>query len=110
MKKFIITISLSLSLLASGCVLYAANIITPSYNQESFSNTDDEDQYLGEVNLCNPDGATCYKGYAYKDSDNGRIYVKYPSNSGSPFYAQKSNDSRWDYMIRDGNNWLYFSF
>lgn len=70
-----------------------------------------DDQSLGSVNLCDPNGKTCIVGDAFKDSSNGRVYVVIGSYDGSyRFYAQKSNDSRWEYMILYGGNWLYFSF
>lgn len=83
-----------------------------SYNHSTtdaavtFMSTDD--QYLGKVNLCDPNGKTCYTWPAYKDAENGRIYVF--DNRCDRYYAQKSNDSRWDYMIRYKDAWLYFSF
>lgn len=76
------------------------------------------DQYLGMVNTCDSNGITCSTWYAFKDSDNGRIYLAggiYTDindntiAAGSVYYAQKSNDSRWEYMIRNGDNWEYFS-
>lgn len=66
-----------------------------------------EDKCLGEVNLCDPDGNTCYTCKAYLDSENGRIYVKV---NGTKYYAQKSNNPNWDYMIRRDDRWIYFSF
>lgn len=66
-----------------------------------------EDKCLGEVNLCDPDGNTCGTGTAYQDSENGRIYVETP---GGKFYAQKSNNPNWEYMIRRNKSWYYFSF
>lgn len=75
---------------------------------------DDDDQYLGEVNLCDDNGIKCELGKAYKDSDNGRVYVivfeRYGWNYKNELYAQKSNKSGWEYMIRYENGWLYFSF
>ncbi|MBO7193775.1 MAG: hypothetical protein J6V47_05765 [Bacteroidaceae bacterium] len=65
-----------------------------------------EDQCLGEVNLCDPNGATCFTGTAYKSEENGRIYVK----CNAIYWAQKSNNPNWEYMIRMGDIWLYFSF
>lgn len=67
-----------------------------------------EDRCLGEVNLCDPNGTTCNTGTAYQDSENGRIYVKISNNN--KFYAQKSNNPDWPYMIRLNNKWYYFSF
>ena len=65
-----------------------------------------DDQCLGEVNLCNPNGTTCFCGTAYKSEENGRIYVE----SNGKYWAQKSNNPNWEYMIRFGDQWLYFSF
>lgn len=66
-----------------------------------------EDQSLGKVNLCDPAGNVCHTADAYRDSENGRIYVYL---YGTKLYAQGSNDSRWRYMVRDKDKWLYFSF
>ena len=76
-----------------------------SYSVETMSSSD---QYLGTVNLCDPQGNICLSAKkAYKDSENGRIYIDF--NPGSA-YAQKSNNSNWDYMVRWGEKWYYFSF
>lgn len=66
-----------------------------------------EDKCLGDVNLCDPNGTTCNTGTAYQDAENGRIYVKAFNRK---FYAQKSNNPDWPYMIRHNNKWYYFSF
>lgn len=68
-----------------------------------------EDKCLGGVNLCDPDGNKCDTGTAYQDSENGRIYVKLPDFT-TKYYAQKSNNPNWEYMIRYSNQWYYFSF
>lgn len=124
MKQLLTTIIISLSFAITGIAAYAANTSSASYNQELISISGNVDQYLGTVNTCNPDGTTCALWYAFKDSDNGRIYLvkgievdddgnTIPDSGmvqlfGSP-YAQKSNDSRWEYMIQSGGNWEYFS-
>lgn len=72
-----------------------------------------EDQCLGEVNLCDPNGTTCETGTAYKSEENGRIYVEVTNpvnNAEYNLWAQKSNNPNWEYMIRKDNKWLYFSF
>lgn len=66
-----------------------------------------EDQCLGVVNLCDPNGTICLTGTAYKSEENGRIYVE---TSGKRYWAQKSNNPNWEYMIRKGDEWVYFSF
>lgn len=65
------------------------------------------DKYMGNVNLCDPNGNICYVGEAYIDSVNGRVYVQFGSKK---LYAQESNNSSWKYMVRHGEKWLYFSF
>lgn len=119
MRKFITTIIVSLSLIITGSVVYAVNISSTSHNKELIFTLDNVDQYLGEVNTCDLNGNTCRTMYAFKDSDNGRIYVAVDicqddngnttSGKASIVYAQKSNDSRWEYMIRYGDHWEYFS-
>lgn len=122
MRKFITTIIVSLSLIITGSVVYAVNISSTSHNKELIFTLDKVDQYLGLVNTCDPDGLTCGSWHAFKDSDNGRIYlvgmIEQDDNGNTiPVidqrfgveYAQKSNDSRWEYMIRSGDNWEYFS-
>lgn len=120
MRKFITTIIASLSLIITGSVIYAANTSSTSHNQELSSTLGNVDQYLGMVNTCDSNGTTCSTWYAFKDSDNGRIYLVggiYEDKDGNTiangslsfYYAQKSNDSRWEYMIRYGGNWEYFS-
>lgn len=123
MRKFITTIIVSLSLIITGSVVYAVNISSTSHNKELIFTLDKVDQYLGMVNTCDPDGTTCGSWHAFKDSDNGRIYLvkqTQQDNNGNTIpvlddpmfgikYAQKSNDSRWEYMIRNGDNWEYFS-
>ena len=122
MRKFITTIIASLSLIITGSVIYAANTSSTSHNQELSSTLGNVDQYLGKVNTCDSNGITCSTLGAFKDSDNGRIYLvdgrivtddgkilDSPVYSSAKYYAQKSNDSRWEYMIRYGDNWEYFS-
>ena len=119
MKQLLTTIIISLSLVITGIAAYAANTSSASYNQEPISISGNVDQYLGIVNTCNPDGTTCQRWYAFKDSDNGRIYLieKIEVDDGNTipysqyplFYAQKSNDSRWEYMIHYSGHWQYFS-
>lgn len=123
MRKFITTIIVSLSLIITGSVVYAVNISSTSHNKELIFTLDKVDQYLGMVNTCDPDGLTCGSWHAFKDSDNGRIYLvkqiqqddngnTIPVTDDPMFginYAQKSNDSRWEYMIRSSGNWEYFS-
>lgn len=122
MRKLITTIIISLSLIITGSVIYAANTSSTSHNQELSSTLGNVDQYLGMVNTCDSDGITCRTVHAFKDSDNGRIYlvgeIEQDDNGNTiPVieqmfgikYAQKSNDSRWEYMIRYGDNWEYFS-
>lgn len=123
MRKFITTIIVSLSLIITGSVVYAVNISSTSHNKELIFTLDKVDQYLGMVNTCDPDGLTCGSWHAFKDSDNGRIYLvkqiqqddngnTIPVTDDPMFgieYAQKSNDSRWEYMIRSRDNWEYFS-
>lgn len=80
-----------------------------------FNYQDDEDKNLGPVNLCDPNGTICYTARAYKDHENGRIYLLgFKGNGVDRIYAQKSNDSRWEYMIRVEESrrvvWYYFSF
>ena len=75
MRKFITTIIVSLSLIITGSVVYAVNISSTSHNKELIFTLDNVDQYLGEVNTCDLNGNTCRTMYAFKDSDNGRIYV-----------------------------------
>lgn len=69
-----------------------------------------EDKCLGGVNLCDPNGTTCSWGTAYKSEENGRIYVEWKGKKNDICWAQKSNNSNWEYMIRYGNQWYYFSF
>ena len=126
MRKFITTIIVSLSLIITGSVVYAVNISSTSHNKELSFTLDKVDQYLGRVNTCDPDGITCGTWHAFKDSDNGRIYLiggievdddgnTIPHSDlvrrNQFYYAQKSNDSRWEYMIRSvsHNTWEYFS-
>ena len=121
MKQLLTTIIISLSLVITGITAYAANTSSASYNHELISTSGNVDQYLGMVNTCNPDGTTCDLWHAFKDSDNGRIYLikkiyvdadgNTVPNTGDdiPVYAQKSNDSRWEYMIRNEGTWEYFS-
>ena len=120
MKQLLTTIIISLSFAITGIAAYAANTSSASYNQELISISGNVDQYLGIVNTCNPDGTTCGTLYAFKDSDNGRIYLvgnievdddgnTIPYSKSLLFYAQKSNDSRWEYMIRSNGYWEYFS-
>lgn len=122
MKQLLTTIIISLSLVITGITAYAANTSSASYNHELISTSGNVDQYLGIVNTCNPDGTTCQRWYAFKDSDNGRIYLVKKikvdddgntipdiNNINIPIYAQKSNDSRWEYMIRNSYYWEYFS-
>lgn len=120
MKQLLTTIIISLSLVITSIAAYAANTSSASYNQEPISISGNVDQYLGMVNTCNPDGTTCRTLHAFKDSDNGRIYLVSSTNvdddgntipdfTFGAYYAQKSNDSRWEYMIRNNNNWEYFS-
>ncbi|MBU3835388.1 MAG: hypothetical protein H9949_06570 [Candidatus Phocaeicola merdigallinarum] len=120
MRKFITTIIISLSLIITGSAVYAVNISSTLHDQELVSTLDNVDQYLGRVNTCDSDGTTCSTWAAFKDSDNGRIYLV-KSNivdgdgnmnedaSHIKYYAQKSNDSRWEYMVRIDNKWEYFS-
>lgn len=116
MKKFIITIIAALSIIISTNISNAKERPSSTDIELSMHNDDDGDQYLGIVNLCDPNGNTCHTGSAYKDSDNGRIYIKNIDGNSStyagmagPFYAQKSNNSQWSYMIRFKDNWYYFS-
>lgn len=120
MRKFITTIIISLSLIITGSAVYAVNISSTLHDQELVSTLDNVDQYLGRVNTCDSDGMICSTWAAFKDSDNGRIYLvmgNFVDDDGNikrfgntkKYYAQKSNDSRWEYMIRNGDNWEYFS-
>ena len=120
MKQLLTTIIISLSLVITGITAYAANTSSASYNHEQISTSGNVDQYLGKVNTCNPDGTTCRIWHAFKDSDNGRIYLvldigvdddgnTYPSRDSQTYYAQKSNDNRWEYMIRVSVTWEYFN-
>lgn len=68
------------------------------------------DQCMGKVNLCDPNGTTCSWGTAYKSEENGRIYVKWEGKNNDIRWAQKSNNPNWEYMIRYGEKWYYFSF
>ena len=69
-----------------------------------------QDKPLGSVNMCDSNGTKCYVWYAFQDAENGRIYIKTTPDQVVKYYAQKSNDSRWQYMIWYNNSWLYFSF
>lgn len=119
MRKLITTIIISLSLIITGSAVYAVNISSTLHDQELVSTLDNVDQYLGRVNTCDSDGTICSTWAALKDSDNGRIYLvdfrivtddgKITDNSSIKYYAQKSNDSRWEYMVRIDNKWEYFS-
>lgn len=119
MRKFITTIIISLSLIITGSAVYAVNISSTLHDQELVSTLDNVDQYLGRVNTCDSDGMICSTWAAFKDSDNGRIYLvdvrivtgdgKITDDSSAKYYAQKSNDSRWEYMVRIDNKWEYFS-
>ncbi len=106
MKKFFYVI-----LLIAGVLVFNDNRAFAVENENSSSvsvvSQSGEDDYLGTVNLCDPNGNICYVGKAYQDSSNGRIYVKY---SYQKYYSQKSNNSSWDYMIRMDGKWYYFSF
>ena len=125
MKQLLTTIIISLTLVITGVTVYASNTPSGSHSQELIFTLDNVDQYLGPVNTCDPNGNTCRTMYAFKDSDNGRIYVALDicqddngntipnygyviPGKGAIFYAQKSNDSRWEYMIRI-SDWEYFS-
>lgn len=110
MRQLLTTIIISLSLVVTGITAFASNTPSTSHNQEqSFTFAADDDKALGLVNLCDPNGTICItNANAYKDHETGRIYVTI--GNSSKFYAQKSNDSRWDYMIRYNNQWYYFSF
>ena len=109
-KQLLTTIIISLFLVITGITAYASNTSSASHSKELISTFDTDDKYLGEVNLCDPQGTLCYTKSAYKDSENGRIYVLGFGGTYTRTYAQKSNDSRWEYMIRYDNNWYYFSF
>lgn len=119
MKQLLTTIIISLSLVITGITVYASNTSSASYNHELISTSDNVDQYLGQVNTCNPDGTTCNIWHAFRDSDNGRIYLVMTirvdedgntiPGSNAIIYAQESNDSRWKYMIRNCSTWEYFS-
>lgn len=106
MKQLLTTIIISLSLVITGITAYASNTPSTSHSQELISTLDT--QYLGTINLCDSNGITCYVWYAYKNSA-GRIYVCEKTTDSERYFAQKSNDSRWEYMIRYNGNWLYFS-
>lgn len=106
MKQLLTTIIISLSLVIAGITAYAANTSSASHEQELISTLDTK--YLGMVNLCDSNGITCYTWHAYKNSV-GRIYVSEQTINSQIYFAQKSNDSRWEYMIRYDGNWLYFS-
>ena len=122
MRKFITTIIISLSLIITGSAVYAVNISSTLHDQELVSTLDNVDQYLGRVNTCDSDGTMCSRWAAFKDSDNGRIYLvdsrivtddgkilDSPIYSSTKYYAQKSNDSRWEYMVLIAHKWEYFS-
>ena len=105
MKKLVL-ISLIFAACAAG-IGYAV-AAEKTVTAESVSAQDPaNDLSLGNVTLCDGNGDSCDIVPAYKDSRNGRIYISYLSGY---FYAQKSNDSRWEYMVRVGGSWLYFSF
>lgn len=105
MKKLVL-ISLIFAACAAG-IGYAV-AAEKTVTAESVSAQDPaNDQSLGNVTLCDGNGDSCDIVPAYKDSRNGRIYVSYNSVY---LYAQKSNDSRWEYMVRVNGSWLYFSF
>lgn len=118
MKKLLTTIIISLTLVITGITAYASNTSSILHSKElisTFATADDEDESLGPVNLCDPNGTVCLNANAYKDHETGRIYLKVINSrnqveSASDYYAQKSNDSRWEYMIRYENQWYYFSF
>ena len=106
MKKMFFVFS-ALAIFAAFGYDYAEAGASGSMSDTLIQSQSSDNQSLGSVNLCDPNGNTCKDGEAFKDSSNGRIYVVI---GGYRFYAQKSNDSRWEYMIRYGNIWLYFSF
>lgn len=106
MKKMFFVLS-ALALFAAFGYDYAEAGASSSMSDTLVQLQNSDDQSLGDVNLCDPNGKTCYVWGAFKDSNNGRIYV---FNGVDRYYAQKSNDSRWEYMIRFKDNWLYFSF
>ena len=107
MRQLLTTIIISLSLAITGIAAYAANTSSASHSQGLISTLDT--QYLGMINLCDSNGITCYTWHAYKNSA-GRIYVSKHKTNSPIYFAQKSNDSRWEYMIRYQNDWYYFSF
>lgn len=123
MRQLLTTIIISLSLVITGITAFASDTSSILHSKELISILGHVDQYLGMVNTCNPDGTTCSLWHAFKDSDNGRIYLiggidvdddgnTIPDSDlvrrGAFYYAQKSNDSRWEYMIRI-SDWEYFS-
>lgn len=114
MRQLLTTIIISLSLVITGITAFASNTSSILHSKElisTFATADDEDENLGPVNLCDPNGTVCLTANAYKDHNNGRIYLLGIKGNGSDrVYAQKSNDSRWEYMIRYDNQWYYFSF
>lgn len=65
------------------------------------------DKFLGKINPCSQTGESCNAGLnAYESSENGRIYVIWGNGT---FWAQKSDDSRWEYRFYYDSEWYYFS-
>jgi len=112
MRQLLTTIIISLSFVITGITAFASNTSSILHSKElisTFATADDEDERLGPVNLCDPNGTVCLTADAFKDHETGRIYLLIKS-SPIHYYAQKSNDSRWEYMLRYDNQWYYFSF
>ena len=122
MKQLLTTIIISLSLVITGITVFASNTSSTSYKQALISTFKGIDKYLGIVNLCDPNGKICQTRHAFKNSENGRIFLtsfittddngntipKYQYHRND-VWAQKSNDSRWEYMVLI-DKWYYFSF
>lgn len=116
MKQLLTTIIISLSLVITGITAFASNTSSILHSKELISTfATDDDEPLGPVNLCDPNGIVCLNANAYKDHETGRIYVKlinsrFQTEQEKEYYAEKSNDSRWEYRIRYEDQWYYFSF
>lgn len=65
------------------------------------------DQFMGEITPCSQTGKSCsFSVKAYKSSENGRIYIIWGAFT---VWAQKSDDSRWEYRFYHNGDWHYFN-
>lgn len=98
----------ALSLLSGLSFFGAKTVETVCYTTDNCATSiNAQDKYLGDVNLCDPEGTVCLTVKAYLDGSNDRIYLII---AGKRYYSQKSNDSRWALRVRYSDKWYYFDF